>query len=76
MVIKEGGNVGIGTSSPDEGTLQVKGSLHVENEDDETVFHISSDTEQLVTVGSEAYSEYLEHKYDEGPMGQNSFHFG
>lgn len=53
-----GGNVGIGTATPTKGRLQVKGSLHVEDSNENEIFHVSPD-EELVFIGAHAYDEYI-----------------
>lgn len=57
MTLSGDGNLGIGTTNPDKGRLQVKGSVHVENSNGNQVFHISAGKE-LVFVGKEAWDEY------------------
>lgn len=57
MRIKGNGHVGIGTSNPDKGTLQVAGSFHVENSTGQQSFHVSAE-KQLVFVGVDAYDQY------------------
>lgn len=70
MTIAMNGNVGIGTNNPDKGVLQVKGSLHVEN-DSFQVFHVSAG-KALVFVGKTAYNKWMQAQSN-GVMNQNNY---
>jgi hypothetical protein len=71
--IKGNGNVGIGTSNPDKGKLQVAGSFHVENSEGKQTFHVSAG-KQLVFVGDSAYIHYqVSLNEPNSPIQQNNF---
>lgn len=53
-----GGNVGIGTATPNKGKLHVKGGMHVENNDGTELLHIPEGS-QHIFIGSHAYDEYV-----------------
>ncbi|GAA3611485.1 hypothetical protein Q4Q39_05030 [Flavivirga amylovorans] len=57
FMVRTDGNVGIGTSNPNKGKLHVKGSIHVENNVGEQVFHVSP-LEQLTFIGKDAYQKW------------------
>lgn len=71
MMITKDGNVGIGTTNPDKGILHIKGSFHVETNDNYQVFHVSA-TKALVFVGKTAYSKYLNAQAN-GVINQNNY---
>ena len=67
------GNVGIGTTNPTKGKLQVVGSFHVENTEGKQTFHVSSG-KQLVFVGDSAWIQYQATLNNpNSPIQQNNF---
>ncbi|MFT3827917.1 MAG: hypothetical protein QM731_28630 [Chitinophagaceae bacterium] len=71
LTINNVGNIGIGTTNPDKGILHIKGSFHVESEDNYQVFHVSA-SKALVFVGKTAYSKYLSSQTN-GVIKQNNY---
>lgn len=73
LLVREDGNVGIGTTEPTKGKLHVKGSIHVENEAGDQTFHISAG-KQLVFVGKDAWTQYQATlNVPNSPIQENNF---